>query len=402
MPYRWLFSGELVANVGRQITVVAVPYQIYQLTGSSLAVGLVGLAQVGPLIVCSLIGGSIADAVDRRRLMLTMQVLLAATSAGLAFNAAGPRPALWPLYALTAAQAGLFAIDQPTRSAVIPSLVRPRDLTAAFALQQLLSQTGHAVGPAIAGVIIARAGLSTAYTLDAASFAVSAVLLFPLGPQPPKGGGRRAGLASIMEGLRFLRDRPVLQSAFVIDLNAMVFGMPRALFPALGTQLFGGGAQVVGLLFAAPGTGALVGAVLSGWVTQVQRQGRAVIVAVCVWGAAIAMFGLTPWLWLALALLAIAGAADVVSAVFRNTILQQSVPDALRGRLSAVNIGVVAGGPRLGDVEAGAVAAVIGPQGSVVSGGLACLVGAAVVVRRWPQLLAYVRPALEEEDPHRA
>jgi MFS family permease len=397
VPYRWLYAGELVSNVGRQITIVAVPYQVYELTRSSLAVGLVGLANVVPLIVFSLIGGAIADAVDRRRLMLVMQILLGATSVGMAVNAASPRPALWPLYMLTAAQAGLFAIDSPTRAAVIPALVGRRHLTAAFALQQLLMQTGHAIGPAIAGVVIARAGLTFAYAADAASFAISGLLLLPLGPLPPQGGGRRAGWASVKEGLRFLRGRPVLQSTFVIDLNAMIFGMPRALFPALAAQLFGGGATVVGLLFAAPGTGALIGAVFSGWVTTVYRQGRAVVVAVCVWGLAITAFGFSPWLWLALAMLAIAGAADAVSAVFRSTILQQSVPDTLRGRLSAVNIAVVAGGPRLGDVESGAVATAIGAPGSVITGGLACLLGAGVIARRWPQLLAYVAPTTADE-----
>jgi MFS family permease len=304
---------------------------------------------------------------------------------------------LWPLYALTAAQAGLFAIDSPTRTAVIPALVGSRELASAFALQQLLSQTGMAVGPAIAGVVIAQTGLSVAYALDAASFAVSALMLLPLGPLPPQGGGRRPGLASVMEGLRFLRGRPLLQSTFAIDLNAMIFGMPRALFPALGVSVFGGGAATVGLLFAAPGTGALIGAVMSGWVTATRRQGRAIVIAVCVWALAITAFGLTPWLWLALVLLAVAGAADAVSAVFRSTILQQSVPDALRGRLSAVFIAVVTGGPRLGDVEAGVVAAAIGAQGSVITGGLACLLGAGVVARRWPQLLAYVAPDITDE-----
>jgi MFS family permease len=201
-----------------------------------------------------------------------------------------------------------------------------------------------------------------------------------------------------MEGLRFLRGRPLLQSTFVIDLNAMIFGMPRALFPALGVSVFGGGAATVGLLFAAPGTGALIGAVMSGWVTATRRQGRAIVIAVCVWALAITAFGLTPWLWLALVLLAIAGAADAVSAVFRSTILQQSVPDALRGRVSAAFIAVVTGGPRLGDVEAGVVAAAIGAQGSVITGGLACLIGAGVVARRWPQLLAYVAPSATNEQ----
>jgi MFS family permease len=254
VPYRWLYGGELVSHIGRQITIVAVPYQVFELTRSSLAVGMVGLANVVPLIAFSLIGGAIADAVDRRRLMLIMQCILGATSVGLAVNAATGRPALWPLYVLTAAQAGLSAIDSPTRTAVIPALVGSRNLTGAFALQQLLTQTGNAIGPAIAGVVIAQTGLAVAYAVDAASFAIAALMLLPLGPLPPHGGGRRASLASVKEGLRYLRGRPVLQSTFVIDLNAMIFGMPRALFPALGVQVFGGGATVVGLLFAAPGT----------------------------------------------------------------------------------------------------------------------------------------------------
>jgi MFS family permease len=207
-------------------------------------------------------------------------------------------------------------------------------------------------------------------------------------PQPPEGGGTRASLASIREGLRYLRGRRVLDSTFLIDLNAMVFGMPRALFPALGTGLFGGGEVTVGLLYSAPGAGALLGALFSGWVGRVRRQGLAVIIAVVGWGAAIALFGIARWLPLALVLLAVAGAADVVSAVFRNTILQLSVPDALRGRLSAVHIAVVTSGPRIGDVEAGAVAALTSPQFSVVSGGIACMVGV-LAVHAWAPGLAH-------------
>jgi MFS family permease len=218
---------------------------------------------------------------------------------------------------------------------------------------------------------------------------VALVVVLPMHPLPPEGGGTRAGLASIAEGLRFLRGRRVLVSTFVIDIDAMVFGMPSALFPALGTTVFGGGVQTVGLLYAAPGAGALVAALLSGWVGAVRRQGLAVVLAVLGWGVAIVAFGLTTWLPLALVLLAVAGAADVVSAVFRNTILQLSVPDAVRGRLSGVHIAVVAGGPRLGDAEAGAMAALTTPRISVVSGGLACIAGVLVLTRLVPEFARY-------------
>ena len=396
--FRLLWTGQLVSVIGRQVTTVAVPFQVFQLTGSSLMVGLVSAAQLGPLLACSLIGGSIADAVDRRRLMLVMQVLLGVTSVGLAVNASLGRPGVWPLFVLTAVSAGLSAMDSPTRSASIPSIVGLDQVPAALALNQSLFQTATVVGPAVAGVLIGAVGVGAAYWLDAATFAFAAATVWRLRPLPPHGGGTRAGLASILEGLRFLRGRRALQGTFVIDVNAMVFGMPRALFPALGTGLFGGGAATVGLLYAAPGAGALVGALTTGWVSSVRRQGRAVVLAVVVWGASIAAFGAVSWLPLALVLLAVAGAADVVSAVFRNTILQLSVPDRLRGRLSSVHIGVVTGGPLLGDAEAGAVAAVTTPRVAVVSGGLACVAGAVVVARLLPELARWtVADAVVEE-----
>jgi MFS family permease len=384
--YRLLYAGELLAFVGSQLTVVAVPLQVYLLTRSSLAVGLVGLAQLGPLLVCSLVGGAVVDAVDRRVLLVWVQLARGALGVGLVANALRPTPMLWPLYVLTAAAAGLQAVDMPARTAAIPSLVRRELLPAAAALHQILMQVGLVAGPALAGLVVARTGLAAAYGIEVAAFAAASLLAAALRPLPPGEGAAPAGIASIREGLRFLRGRRALQGTFLIDLNAMVFGMPRALFPALGTGLFHGGPGTVGLLYAAPGAGALLGALTAGWVGGVRRQGRAVLVAVTVWGAAITVFGLVTWLPLALVLLAVAGAADVVSAVFRNTILQLTVPDGLRGRLAAIHIGVVTGGPRLGDAEAGAVAAVAGPRFSVVSGGLACLAGVALIAWRLPEL----------------
>jgi hypothetical protein len=395
--YRVLYVGELLAFLGSQLTVVAVPLQVYLLTRSSLAVGLVGLAQLGPLLVCSLVGGALVDAVDRRILLVWVQLTRGALAVGLVANALRPQPMLWPLYVLTAAGAGLQAVDAPARTAAIPALVRRELLPAAAALHQILMQVGLVAGPALAGLVVARAGLAAAYAIEVATFVAASLLAIMLRPLPPGKGAARAGIASVREGFRFLRGRRALQGAFLIDLNAMVFGMPRALFPALGTGLFHGGPGTVGLLYAAPGAGALLGALTAGWVGGVRRQGRAVLVAVTVWGAAITVFGLVSWLPLALGLLAVAGAADVVSAVFRNTILQLTVPDGLRGRLAAIHIGVVTGGPRLGDAEAGAVAALAGPRVSVVSGGLACLAGVALLAWRLPEL---DRTVIEPSKPN--
>jgi len=387
--FRLLFLGAGVSQVGRQLTVVAIPYQVYLLTRSSLAVGLIGLATVGPLVTLSLAGGAIADAVDRRKLLLVVQVFAAAVSAALAVNATSGHPRLWPIYVLAALAAGLAGIDLPTRSAIVPGLVGRELFPAAAALNQILIQVGQVAGPALAGVVISQVSIAAAYWIDVATFAVAVVAVVGIRPQPPQVGARRAGLASIGEGFRYLKGRRLLVSTFLIDIDAMVFGMPRALFPALGTVFYGGGAVTVGLLYAAPGAGALLGALFTGWVGRVRRQGRAVIVSVVVWGGAIAVFGLVPWLPLGLTMLAVAGAADVVSAVFRNTILQLSVPDSLRGRLSSVHIAVVTGGPQLGDAEAGAVAALTSARFSVVSGGLACIVGVLALLRLVPELARY-------------
>ncbi len=387
--FRLLFAGNSVSYLGRQLTVVAIPYQVFTITDSSLAVGMIGLVTVVPLVALSLAGGAIADAMDRRRLMLITQVLSAATSAGLALNASSSSPQLWPIYGLAALSAGLAGVDMPARSATIPRLVGRELYPSAAALGQVQFQVGQVIGPALAGVIISQVSLAAAYWIDVASFAAAVLAILMIAPQPPEGGGTRASLASIKEGLRYVKGRRLLVGTFLIDIDAMVFGMPRALFPALGTGFFGGGPLTVGLLYAAPGAGALIGALLTGWVGSVRRQGRAVIVAVIVWGAAIAAFGLVPWLPVGLFMLALAGAADVVSAVFRNTILQLSVPDGLRGRLSSVHIAVVTGGPQLGDAEAGAVAAVTSPRFSVVSGGLACILGVAALVRWVPELARY-------------
>src|SRR5580693_108392 len=380
---RHLVSGELVSTLGTQLTTVAVPYQVYQLTRSSLDVGLVSITQLFPLIAGSLLAGSVVDAMDRRRLLMAAQVLMATCSAGLAVNA-DLGPSLWPLFVLPALAAGFSGLDSAGRNAIVPNMVRRSEVSTANAIFQVLFQLGTVAGPALAGLLLAGAGLRFVYWLDVASFGAALVAVFLISPQPPGEAGHRPGLRSILEGLSFVRGRQSLQGAYLIDINAMVFGMPRALFPALATTVFGGGASTLGFLYAAPGAGALVGALTTGWVARIQRQGLAVIVAVIVWGAAITGFGLVQWLPAALILLAIAGWADVISAVFRSTIIQLTVPDALRGRLAGLQIAVVTGGPRVGDLESGAVAAAFGDTVSVVSGGLACIAGALLVARLLP------------------
>ena len=382
--FRLLFTGLLVSMLGNQLTTVAIPFQVFSMTHSSLQVGLVSLAQLVPLVVGSLVGGTLGDAMDRRRLMVASSALSAVAALGLMANALLPHPSLAAIYVISALAAGLLGLASPARTAAIPRMVRPQLLVAAYSFNQIVIQVATIVGPALAGVLIATVGLSWTYGLDAASFVVLLGTALLLRPIPPEHGGQRAGVRSILEGMAFLKGRQVLQGVYLVDLNAMIFGMPRALFPALAAGLFHVGPGGLGLLYAAPGVGALLGASTTGWAEDIERRGRAVVVAVIVWGAAVAVMGTVPWLWVALLLLAIAGWADVISAVLRNTILQSSIPDAMRSRLSSFQMAVVQGGPRLGDAEAGGVAALSSTEFSVVSGGVACVVGAILVARLLP------------------
>ncbi len=401
--YRALITGLGISVFGNQLTMVAVPFQVYAITRSSLVVGLVSLAQLFPLIIGSLLGGSLVDAADRRTLLIVVEATGAAASAGLALNA-DLGPALWPLFVFPALTAALSGMDSSARNAMLPGLVGMELLPASNAIFQSLFQTGAIVGPAIAGLLLAGAGVHLIYWLDALSYlaaVAAAVLISPQPPAPVPGSVTRPGLRSTLEGLRFVRGSQPVKGVYLIDLNAMVFGMPRALFPALAATVFGGGAATVGLLYSAPGAGALLGALTSGWVGRVRRQGVAVTCAVLAWGLAITGFGVVRWLPAALALLAVAGWADVLSAVFRNTMIQFAGPDGMRGRLMGVQMAVVAGGPRLGDLEAGAVASAFGDTASVVSGGLACITGALLVAWSLPGF-SRARSALPRHPAGRA
>jgi MFS family permease len=394
--FRALIAGLGVSTLGSQLTQVAVPFQVYSITHSSLDVGLVSLTQLLPLVFGSLLGGTLVDSMDRRRLLLIVETLAAGMSTALAINSdVGAR--LWPLFVFPAGTAALSGLDSSSRNAMVPSMVGLRMVPAANAMFQSLFQTGSIVGPACAGLLLAGAGIHVVYWLDVVSYMVALVAVFVISPQPPKVKAGRPGLRSVADGFSFVRRTPQVQGAYLIDLNAMVFGLPRALFPALAATVFGGGATTVGLLYAAPGAGALLGALTTGWVSRVRRQGLAVIIAVIVWGLAITGFGLVRILPVALVLLAVAGWADVLSAVFRNTIIQFAGPDSMRGRLMGVQTAVVSGGPRLGDLEAGGIATAFGDTASIVSGGLACIVGALLVARLLPEF-RHQRSSLRDPD----
>jgi MFS family permease len=394
--FRLLFTGQLISMLGTQLTVVAIPYQVYSTTHSSLQVGAISLAQLIPFLAGALSAGPIGDTIDRRKIMVWTAVGMTLTSAALAVNAAVAHPSLVVLYVVSSLAAGLMGFSSTARMASVPGLVERRDLTAAFALMQIIIQVGTVVGPALSGVLL-RTGLPLVYSLDAVSFVVACIASVMLRPIPPaEGAGGLSPWESTKEGLRYLRSRQALQGVYLIDINAMVFGMPRALFPAMAGSVFGGGTVTLGFLYAAPGVGALIGAVTTGWVANLRRQGWAVIVAVSVWGVAIAVFGLVDTLWVGLVLLAVAGWADVISAVLRNTMLQSSIPERFRSRMSSIQMAVVQGGPRVGDMESGAVATLTSVEFSVVSGGLACIVGAAVIGAIMPAFRHYVAGEVDD------
>lgn len=388
---RLLVAGNFVTGLGTQAALVALPYQVYVQTGSALLTGLLGAAELVPLVAMSLLGGALADAMDRRRLLLIDQIAVAGTAAALAVGAALGEPPLPLLYVLAALLAGFGAVENVARTAIVPNLVAPEQLRGALAVNFGLFQLTMVIGPALGGVLIAAFGVEVAYAVDAVTCGALVLALLPMSAQPPQGAParRRRVLESIREGLRFVRGEAALKGSFAIDLMAMTFGMPRALFPVLALSVYRAGASGTGALLAAVSAGATVAALTTGWLSHARRLGVIVVWAVVIWGAAIALAGLVTSIWPALALLAVAGAADSVSAVCRSTINQTVTPDAMRGRMSSVFSLVVTSGPRLGDVESGAVASVAGPRLSVTSGGLACVAGVVLVVLAYPALVAF-------------
>jgi MFS family permease len=362
------------------MTAVAVAIQVYTITQSSFAVGLVGLFSVVPLVVFGLYGGAVADAMDRRTLALLASFGLWAVSLLLAAQAFAGNTEVWVLYAAVAVQSACHAANQPARNAMVARLVPAELLPAASALGMASFNLGFTVGPLVGALLIKVGGFEAAYTFDALTFTAALYALFRLPPMPPLEGSPRAGFRSVLDGLRFLRVAPNLRMSFVLDLCAMVLAQPRALFPALAYKVYGGGAATVGLLQSAPAVGALLAFAFSGWVSRVNKQGLAIVVSVLVYGIAVGSAGLTSLLWVAVLFLAVSGAADMVSAAYRSTMLQVAAPDQLRGRLQGVFTVVVAGGPRVGDFAAGSVGEVAGERVALVLGGIACVVGVLVAV----------------------
>jgi MFS family permease len=385
--FRLLFTSQLVSLAGSMLTFVAVPFQVYALTGSSLAVGLLGVAEFAPILALALVGGALADAFDRRRLIQLSEAGSVLVAAALVVNAALPHPRLWVLFAAAALMAAFTALRRPPMDALIPRLVERDELKAAMALDWAMSDTGSIAGPAAGGVLIAVAGLSATYAVDLASFAVSLLALGAMRKVPAATDAEPPSLRAVMEGVRYAGSRQELIGTYLVDMNAMFFGMPLALFPALAKRY--GGPEVLGLLYAAPSAGSLVVAMTSGWARRVHRHGRAIVFAAGAWGVAIVGFGLAGALWLALGFLAVAGGMDAISGIFRATIWNETIPDRLRGRLAGIEMLSWSSGPMLGSAESGAVAAIAGLRGSIVSGGVLCVAGSVGLALALPRLWNY-------------
>jgi MFS family permease len=386
--FRRLWFGTGISAIGSQITTVAIPFQLYELTGSTLLVGLLGIAALVPLLVVPLYGGAVADAVDRRRMLLLSDVGLLLVTGGLLVNALLPNPSVWFLFVAEGLGTAAYGFQRPARNALTPRLVRDDQLLAAIAVEDVIFTLARVAGPVMGGVLISVVGLGGAYAIDIATFGASLFAIWLLSPAPPGPDADRPSLQSILDGFRYVRRRKVLLGIFLVDTNAMIFGMPRALYPALAEKL-GGGASLLGLLYAAPFAGALLASLTSGWMMAVRRQGLAVCVAAAAWGVAIALVGFAEAVWFALVFLAAAGAADFISAVLRSNILLTATPDAMRGRLSGIELAQVAGAPEIGNVEAGVVASLTSVRASIVSGGVLTVVGTVAVALALPALVRY-------------
>ena len=385
--FRVLFMGQAVSFLGSMVTYVALPYQVFQLTRSSFLVGALSFAELVPLVVSALTGGALADWADRRKLIRLSETALGACSLVLLGNALLPSPSVPLLFVVSMVMAGIDGFQRPALDALIPRLVDPDELVAAGALRSLLMNIGMVAGPAAGGALIAVFGLPATYGFDAMTFVFSLWVLGRMQAAPPPAEAERPSLRRIAEGLRYARSRPELLGTYTVDIVAMVFGMPKALFPALAERL--GGASALGLLYAAISAGSLLVTVTSGWTALIRRHGVAISIAAAGWGLAVAALGFTDSLPLALVALAAAGAADMVSGIFRSAVWNQTIPDRLRGRLAGIEQVSYSVGPILGDLEAGAVAALAGLRVSIVSGGLLCVVGVALATAVLPAFRRY-------------
>jgi MFS family permease len=385
--YRFLYAAQFVSFLGSMITYVALPWQTYRLTHSSLAVGLLGLAELLPLLVTAFVGGALADSVDRRRMVIATEVGLLGGCTVLMANAAVARPSVAALYVAAALMSGLNGLQRPSLDALTPRLVAVDEIPAAAALNSFRGSVGMILGPAIGGVILGSFGAVAAFATNFLTYLVSLLCFVCVRTVPPPAGAAAVSLRAIADGFRYARSRQELIGTYVVDFVAMVFGMPLALFPALSETL--GGPKVLGALYAAPAAGALLASLTARWTPRVHRHGLAVMLAATVWGLAIVAFGFCSDLRPSLFFLALAGGADAVSGIFRSTMWNQTIPDVLRGRLAGIEMVSYMSGPLLGHVEAGAVAAAFGVRASVISGGVLCVVGVLLCGWLLPRFVGY-------------
>ncbi|HET7430834.1 MAG TPA: MFS transporter [Nocardioides sp.] len=375
--FRLLLVAGTVFYLGGMMTYVAVPYQIYQLTHSNFAVGAVGLVELVPLVVFGLYGGALADHVDRRLLLIWTGIAQAAFTAWLAINAFSDDPRLWEIFVVSGLLASASALQRPSREALLPRTVRHDELTAANALSSFGMQAGVLVGPTVGGLIVASAGPGWCFLVDIVGLFAASMMYAAMRRYPHVGETEPPSLAGIGKGLRYAMSRRDLLGTYVVDLAAMMLAMPVVLFPALAEKVFGQ-PHVLGFLYSAETVGALAATALSGWTARVTRHGRAIVLAAAAYGACIALAGWSPTIWLAVLFFTLAGAADMISAVFRGTIWNQTIPDSLRGRLAGIEMLSYSIGPLAGQVRAGVVADRWSVRGAIVSGGVSCVAGVAL------------------------
>lgn len=385
--FRLLMAGRGVTFFGAMITFVVVPFQVYDLTESTVAVGALGLVELVSLLGFAFVGGALADARDRRRLVILTEVVQLVCTLALVANALLPDPQLWVIFLLVAIGTGTDAIQRPALEAMLPRLVPVDEVAAAGALRALQMTAAMVLGPAVAGVLLATAGTAATYAIDAATFAVSLACLSAMRAMPPPDDAERPSIERVREGFRYARSRQDLTGTYVVDFFAMFFGMPMALFPAMAERF--GGEAALGVLYAAPAIGSFLATVTSGWITRIHRHGLAITIAAAVWGLGIVGFGFAPSLPVAVAALAIAGGSDLVSALFRGRIWNETVPDSIRGRMAAIEMVSYSSGPTLGNAEAGFAAAALGIRPSIVFGGVACVISVVATALVLPAFLRY-------------
>lgn len=396
--FRRLWYSGLLSNVGNQMTTFAVALQVFLISHSSVAVGGVGLSAALPAIAVGLLGGSVIDAVDRRRLVLVTSTLLAMVSIAFTVQAFAQFDRLWLLYLLTAVESSLSAINNPAQKTFTVRLLPAAQVQSGLALTALVVATSIIVGPSLAGLLAASGGLKLCYLADTIGFAAAVYGVARLPAMPPQDGASRAGLRAVLDGLKFLRRSSLPAGAMLADMNAMVLAAPVALFPAINAERFGGSPRTLGLLAASMAVGGVVGSGLSGLVSRVERQGRGMLIAGAVWGVAIAGFGFAHGLVLSLSLLVVAGAADVTSVVLRMTIIQMATPDAYRGRTSAAEYVVGSACPQLGNFRAGLVGSLATPNLSAISGGLSSVLGTGLIALAIPAFTRYRAVAHQRAD----